>query len=75
MPISTPGVYIEEKNAFPNSIVPVATAVPAFLGHTEKAIRNGKNLTHIPTRITSFNEYLAWFGGAPPTLFELKKTR
>lgn len=73
MPKSTPGVYIEEKNAFPNSIVPVATAVPAFLGYTEKAIRNGENLTHIPARITSFNEYLAWFGGAPPTLFELKK--
>ncbi len=30
----TPGVYIVEKNAFPNSVVEVATAVPAFIGAT-----------------------------------------
>ena len=30
----TPGVYIVEKNAFPNSVVEVTTAVPAFIGYT-----------------------------------------
>ena len=36
--MKTPGVYIVEKNAFPNSVVEVATAVPVFIGYTEKAI-------------------------------------
>jgi phage tail sheath protein FI len=33
----TPGVYINEISAFPNSVVPVATAVPAFVGYTMTA--------------------------------------
>ena len=40
----TPGVYIVEKSAFPNSVVEVATAVPAFIGYTEKASNKGKPL-------------------------------
>ena len=47
----TPGVYIVEENAFPNSVVEVATAVPAFIGVTEKAARGNQDLTGIPTRI------------------------
>ena len=34
----TPGVYIEEIPKFPPSVAPVATAIPAFIGYTEKAI-------------------------------------
>ena len=30
MPMKTPGVYIVEKNAFPNAVVEVATAVPVL---------------------------------------------
>lgn len=59
----TPGVYIEEKNAFPNSAVAVETAVPAFIGYTEKAEWNGKSLLEKPTRVTSFAEYVERFGG------------
>jgi len=70
--ISTPGVYITEKNAFPNSIVPLATAVPAFVGYTEKAVWNNKDLHHIPTRISSLAEYQAIFGSGPKTLFQLE---
>ena len=40
--MKTPGVYIVEKSAFPNSVVEVATAVPAFIGYTEKADNMGK---------------------------------
>ncbi len=58
----TPGVYIEEKNAFPNSAVAVETAVPVFIGYTETASYNGKSLVDKPTRITSFAEYLQQFG-------------
>jgi phage tail sheath protein FI len=36
--IKSPGVYIDELNAFPNSVVLVATAVPAFIGYTPTAV-------------------------------------
>lgn len=71
-PLMTPGVYIEEKNAFRGSVVEVATAIPAFIGYTEKASRNGKSLLNIPTRITSFAEYVELFGGAFNPLFKLE---
>lgn len=69
--LMTPGVYIEEVNAFPGSVVEVATAVPAFIGYTEKADRNGKTLLKKPTRITSFAEYRGLFGGAFDPKFKL----
>ena len=71
MPTSykTPGVYLVEKDAFPGSVVEVATAIPAFIGYTEKAEYNGKDLTNKPFRITSFAEYLNIFGGAPSVRF------
>jgi phage tail sheath protein FI len=71
--MKTPGVYIVEKNAFPNSVVEVATAVPAFIGYTQIASNKGKPLTNIPWRITSFAEYVSYFGGAPTTMFEFRK--
>ncbi|MES1250036.1 MAG: hypothetical protein ABUL46_05095, partial [Chitinophaga rupis] len=58
----TPGVYIQEENAFPNSAVAVETAVPVFIGYTEKAVRNGKSLKNKPTKINSFAEYVEIFG-------------
>ncbi len=67
----TPGVYIEESSAFPNSAVPVGTAVPAFIGYTERAERNQKSILLQPTRISSFGEYLQFFGGAPVTKLTL----
>ena len=38
--METPGECIVEKSAFPNSVVEAATAIPAFIGITEKA-QNG----------------------------------
>jgi uncharacterized protein len=58
----TPGVYIVEKNAFPGSVVAVETAIPVFIGYSEKAERNGKSLIGKPTRITSLAEYHEMFG-------------
>ena len=45
--IKSPGVYINELNAFPNSVVPVATAVPAFIGYTPTASYEGKSYTNV----------------------------
>lgn len=70
----TPGVYIEEKSAFPNSAVPVATAVPAFIGYTEKAVRDENPLYLKPTKISSYGEYLMFFGGAAKTTIQIDKS-
>lgn len=70
--LATPGVYIEEKSSFPNSAVQVATAVPAFVGYTEKALRGNKSLRNKPTRITSLSEYHEMFGGAPHTTYSIE---
>ncbi|MGH2643514.1 MAG: phage tail sheath family protein, partial [Chitinophagaceae bacterium] len=61
--LMTPGVYVEEKNAFPGSAVAVETAVPVFIGYTERAEWNGKSLINKPIRIASFAEYVENFGG------------
>lgn len=70
MPVmKTPGVYIVEKNAFPPSVVEVATAVPAFIGYTEQAEEKGNSLKNVPRRISSMAEFERFFGGAPPATF------
>jgi|CXWL01.1.fsa_nt_gi phage tail sheath protein FI len=58
----TPGVYIEEIPKFPPSIAPVETAIPAFIGYTEKAMEGKTDLTLKPVRITSVLEYENFFG-------------
>ncbi len=61
----SPGVYIEELRVFPPSIAAVETAIPAFIGPTEKAAGpNGEDLTNKPTRITSLLEFEQAFGKA-----------
>ncbi|MFK7880964.1 cadherin-like domain-containing protein [Roseobacter sp.] len=71
MAMKTPGVYIVEKNAFPNSVVQVATAVPAFVGYTEKAMNGNVSLSNTPWRITSMSEFHSYFGFAPDPKFEI----
>ena len=70
--LATPGVYIEEKSSFGSSVVPVQTAIPAFVGYTEKASRGSKDLTNIPTKISSLGQYEELFGGAPATKFNIE---
>ena len=69
--LATPGVYIEEKSSFGNTVVSVPTAVPAFVGYTEIAARGSQSLLNVPTRISSFAEYCTLFGDAPKTKFEV----
>ena len=70
--LATPGVYIEEKSSFGSSVVPVQTAIPAFIGYTEKASRGSKDLTNEPTKISSLGQYEELFGGAPETKFTIE---
>ncbi|WP_020536280.1 phage tail sheath C-terminal domain-containing protein [Lewinella cohaerens] len=67
----TPGVYTVEKNAFPPSVAQVPTAIPAFIGYTEKAADQGKSLINKPTLINSLSEYNNNFGGAPKYKFPI----
>ena len=63
----TPGVYIEEVSVFPPSVAPVETAIPAFIGYTERVKDlTGKELLNVPTKISSMVEYREIFGGEPP---------
>jgi phage tail sheath protein FI len=67
----TPGVYITELAAFPPSITGVPTAVPAFIGYTEKASLNGTPWTLMPTKIGSMADFEAIFGGPFRPLYDL----
>ncbi len=63
----TPGVYIEEKSIFPPSIAQVETAIPAFIGYTEKAEEKMPNdLKLKPKKLSSMLEFERYFGGPPP---------
>lgn len=73
MTIKTPGVYIVEKDAFPNSVVRCATAVPAFIGYTEQAKNGSIDLHMTPKRISSFSEFESYFGGPPRWQYRLQK--
>ncbi|MGP1716052.1 MAG: phage tail sheath family protein [Methylophilus sp.] len=61
----TPGVYVAEIPSLPPSIAAVETAMPAFIGYTEKAEQRGKSLTLVPFSISSMVEYEQYFGLAP----------
>src|SRR5215510_11109653 len=63
----TPGVYVEEIPKFPPSVAPVETAIPAFIGYTEKAQDAVPADLHLkPFRISSLVEYEQHFGQAQP---------
>jgi uncharacterized protein len=73
----TPGVYIEEISKFPPSVAQVETAIPAFIGYTEKALVDGVDFhaesIFRPVKIASLPEYELYFGGAPdPTTIEIE---
>jgi hypothetical protein len=61
----TPDVYTEEISTSPPSVGQVSTAIPAFIGYTEKA-GNGAAV-----RISTFLEYKEIFGGPEPTQFSV----
>ncbi len=66
----TPDVYVEEIPVFPPSVAEVETAIPAFIGHTQRAVLNGQDSTNKPIRITSLMEYHQRFGMYAPYLIK-----
>jgi uncharacterized protein len=73
--MKTPGVYIVEKNAFPNSVVEVATAVPAFVGYTQIHEEQGRSLKDRPRLVTSMAEFHTFFGFGPEVEYTLATTK
>ncbi|MCP4687301.1 MAG: phage tail sheath family protein, partial [Desulfobacterales bacterium] len=65
----TPGVYMEEVSTLPPSVSEVATAIPAFIGYTEKS---GPDLKNKPVRIDAMLDYTERFGGADQAGFTVK---
>lgn len=69
----TPGVYIEEIPHLPPSIASVETAIPAFIGYTEKARwKETDDLRNKPWRIESMLQYEQYFGYPDPEKASLK---
>ncbi|TXK23523.1 phage tail protein [Pontibacter qinzhouensis] len=66
----TPGVFVEEIAKFPPSVAQVETAIPAFIGYTEKMDEITKgDLLLKPKRIGSLVEYELFYGEGPsPTI-------
>lgn len=61
--IRKPGVFVKEISKFPPAVAEVETAIPAFIGYTEKAIsKKGDNLHSVATKISSLPEYEQLFG-------------
>jgi uncharacterized protein len=61
--IQTPGVYIEEIPLLPPSVASVDTAIPAFIGYTQKAqLQVAGDLLFLPKKINSLLEYEQYFG-------------
>jgi phage tail sheath protein FI len=62
----TPGVFIEEISKFPPSVAQVETAIPAFIGYTEKAEDiSPDDLIKKPRRIGSLVEFSYYYGNGP----------
>ncbi|MCB1909159.1 MAG: phage tail sheath family protein [Rhodocyclaceae bacterium] len=63
--MKAPGVYIVEENAFPDAVVGVETALPAFIGYTQKAEVGGESLLGKPWLIDSLAAFQDCFGAGP----------
>lgn len=60
----TPGVYVKEISKFPPSVAGVATAIPAFIGFTQKPEHKDNDKPQA-VRINSLLDYENLFGAGP----------
>lgn len=60
----TPGVYVKEVSKFPPSVAGVATAIPAFIGFTQKPEHKENDKPQV-VRINSLLDYENLFGAGP----------
>lgn len=67
-------IPIVEKDAFVQSVTQVATAIPAFIGYTQKAVYKDQSLFNQAILVYSFTEFIQLYGGAPPYTFDMRET-
>src|SRR3954463_14572967 len=68
----SPDVYVEELSVFPPSVAEVETAVPAFIGYTEKAkMLQDDDLLLVPTKIYSLKEFETLYGFPSPDVINV----
>lgn len=65
----TPGVYVEEIPKLPPSVAEVETAIPAFIGYTQRASHNGDTLFGKAFAVESLADYEASFGQGPSATY------
>jgi phage tail sheath protein FI len=64
--LSTPGVFVQEIPSLPPSVAEVETAIPAFIGYTEKADKvDTDDLLMIANKVNNLEEFITFYGGAP----------
>lgn len=73
--LKTPGAYIVEKDSGANAVVQVATAVPVFIGFTERAEINGRSFHMKPVHVESLSEFEMFFGGPPTPVFTIREAK
>ncbi|MFN3848731.1 MAG: phage tail sheath C-terminal domain-containing protein [Spirosomataceae bacterium] len=66
--LRTPGVYIDEVPKFPPSIAAVETAIPAFIGYTEKKFEE-QTIPFLPIEVESMIDFERKFGLGPKVNF------
>lgn len=64
----TPGVFVEEIAKFPPSVAQVETAIPAFIGYTQKHNKDNVEIPRVPVKIGSLLEFQEFFGGPQPEI-------
>jgi len=62
---STPGVYIEERDNLPMSLVEVSMAIPAFIGVTQILPDGYDAEKPVPIKVHSLSDYKNLFGTSP----------
>lgn len=64
--IQTPGVYINELDAFPPAVMGVPTAIPAFIGYTPQASIQGRSVLNTVQKVNSFTDFKTIYGYPDP---------
>ncbi|MCG8421902.1 MAG: phage tail sheath subtilisin-like domain-containing protein [Proteobacteria bacterium] len=65
----TPGVYVEEISTLPPSVAEVSTAVPVFIGYTERGFSTEEGSGPTVARVNTLMEYEEHFGVAMAAQF------
>jgi phage tail sheath protein FI len=69
--LKSPGVYVQEISVFPPSVAEVETAIPGFVGYTERVTwKVANDLLNNPTRVKSLVEFEQVFGQGPKSTVE-----